>query len=146
MGSTLSDFLYGNEDDNALVGGDGDDWLWGAGGNDVLFGDDGNDASLGGGTDVLIGGEGNDFYVGGLGADAFVFSAQGDDGQNYIADFEDGVDKVFVEIGFGVTDFSGLTIQSNADGNAVAHFTGSSITFEGVTAAQITADDFAFFA
>lgn len=141
-GSILGDLLRGTNGDNNIGGDDGNDWLWGVGGNDELFGGDGND--------VLHGGAGTDGLSGDGGVDAFVYGAFfGDAGDDYISDFEDGVEKVFVEIGFGISDFSDVTVSTNFNGDAVAHFNGvfgGSITFSGLAAEQIGQDDFIFFA
>lgn len=144
-GSILGDVIYGSAEDNGISGNDGDDWVWGAAGDDNLSG--------GAGSDVLVGGAGDDSYQGGLGeADAFVFTANGSNGDDYITDFESGVDKVFVEIGFGIDDFSDLTIETTQHGDAIAYLTGDfhdgnlgSIAFEDIDAVQLTADDFVFF-
>lgn len=152
-GSILTDLIYGSSEDNRLHGGDGGDWIWGDAGNDILYGD--------GGTDVLTGGAGDDVLVGGSGyfpqpdgvADAFVFGAFAMTGNDTIIDFEDGVDMVFVQQGSSIENFSDLTIENNEDGHAVAYLTGDfpdghlgSLTFQGVTAAQLSAADFTFFA
>ena len=141
-GSILGDLLRGTNGDNNIGGDAGNDWLWGASGNDELFGGDGND--------VLHGGAGTDGLSGDDGVDAFVYGALfGDAGDDYISDFEDGVEKVFVEIGFGISDFSDVTIGANTNGDAVASFTGifgGSITFSDISADQIGQDDFVFFA
>ena len=151
-GSISTDLIYGSEEDNYLFGNEGGDWIWGGGGNDSIHGD--------GGTDVLTGGAGDDLLIGGSGynpqsdgvADVFVFGAFATTGDDTIADFEDGVDMVFVQEGFGITEFSDLTIENNEDGDAVAYLTGDfpdghlgSLTFRDVSAAQLSAADFAFF-
>ena len=144
-GSILGDVIYGNADDNHIYGDDGNDWVWGAAGDDNLSGGDG--------SDVLVGGAGNDEFQGGLGeADAFVISANGTNGNDYLTDFEIGIDKVFVEIGFGIDEFSDLTIETTQHGDAIAYLTGDfpdgnlgSIAFESIDANQLTADDFVFF-
>ena len=153
FGSILTDLIYGSDENNILHGHDGGDWIWGGSGNDSLFGDRG--------TDVLTGGAGDDVLIGGSGylpepdgvADAFVFGAFATTGDDLIVDFEDGFDMVFVQQGLGIMDFSDLTIENNEDGDAVAYLTGDfpdgylgSLTFQGVTAAQLSAADFTFFA
>ncbi len=149
IGSTLGDFIYGSAGNNDLRGNEGDDWIWGDEGNDDLYGNDGNDVLTGGaGNDYLHGGDGSG-NSNGDGADAFVFSAQADFGNDTIRDFEDGIDKIFVEAGAGIADFSDLIIESGSSSHAVASFAngafGGTVTVRYLDAAQLTADDFVFF-
>ena len=114
VGGTGDDFLFGGNrgDHDTLIGGEGndalegshrlyggvgDDTLWGSGrlyggaGDDHfidstgrLFGDAGND--------TLRSGTSDDWLEGGVGSDVFVFD--GADGNDTIADFTDGVDRI----------------------------------------------------
>ena len=88
FGSTIGDFVFGNEGEDFLIGDFGNDSLFGGKGKDALYGDDGNDSMNGGqdadgllgyagndillggrGNDILFGDEGNDTLIGGLGRD-----------------------------------------------------------------------------
>ena len=83
------DILHGRYGADTLYGGDGNDTLYGGNDNsvDLLYGGDGNDELYGGvGNDTLSGGDGTDTLAGGDGTDVFVFD--GDDGTNYITDFQ----------------------------------------------------------
>ena len=83
------DILHGRYGADTLYGGDGNDTLYGGNDNsvDLLYGGDGNDELYGGvGNDTLSGGDGTDTLTGGDGTDVFVFD--GDDGTNYITDFQ----------------------------------------------------------
>jgi Ca2+-binding RTX toxin-like protein len=69
-------------------------------GNDRMFGNAGFDTMDGGsGSDFISGGAGVNEIHGGGGADIFVFNP--DNGNNYIYDFELGIDELFLR------DFSG---------------------------------------
>ena len=139
-GSSSGDLLRGTTGANDILGGGGNDWIWGNGGNDNINGQSGND--------VLSGGGGNDDLTGGSGADAFVYGAFfGDGGDDVVHDFEAGTDNVFVEIGFGISDFSDVSLAGNGLGDTVASFNGvfgGSITFANVAPDQIGEDDFFF--
>ena len=139
-GSDLGDLIRGNGQNNRIVGNDGNDFIWGLGANDNLYGGDGND--------VIAGGAGDDNLYGGNGADAFFAGSYfGDGGHDLIDDFELGVDKVFVPIGYGNTDFSDITIGADDYyGFAVATFAnGERITFFEVLPEDIGESDFIFF-
>lgn len=151
----------GGEGSDYLAGGFQSDNLNGGAGNDVLRGDLGTFLS---GSDVLNGGEGNDFLMGAGGSDTFVFNTN--DGTDTIAefnvadlnygplsgytatttgsDFEVGVDHVQLR-GFASVDASNVlsSITDGADG-AVFSAEGTSITFVGISANQLTTDDFIF--
>ena len=89
-GSSSSDTLTGDGNDNVLVGGRGHDTLDGGGGDDTLSGGDHNDTLTGGaGDDTLDGGSGNDTLSGGEGDDTII-GGSGTDTVSY-ADATDGV-------------------------------------------------------
>lgn len=139
-GSSSGDLLRGTTGANEILGGGGNDWIWGNDGDDTLEGQSGND--------VLSAGGGDDDLFGGSGADAFVYGAFfGDGGDDVVHDYEAGIDNVFVEIGFGISDFSDVTLADNGLGDTVASFNGvfgGSITFLNVTTDQIGESDFFF--
>lgn len=139
-GSSLGDLIRGDGNENSIRGNEGADWIWGEGGFDEIRGGDGND--------VIAGGAGNDWIFGGDGADAiFAGSFFGDGGHDTIWDFEDGIDKVFVGTGFGISDFSDITIDDSGEyGFAVANFAnGDTIQFYGRYTDTIGEDDFVFY-
>ena len=115
-------------------------------GNDTLNGFEGLTGSafadtLGGNSAAnrLIGGIGNDTLMGGAGADTFVF-AQGD-GDDTISDFSIAEDVIDVSGPTGYDSYSSLT-QVGAD-TRVTFAAGDSILLKNVTAASLTAANFA---
>ena len=155
-------YLFGGDSSDLVVGGIQADGLDGGSGNDVIRGEAGN--GFLGGSDIIMGGTGNDTMMGGRGADVFIFRTNdGDDviGQFGLgdvafddvngysvaangADFQSGVDHIEL-IGFSTVDASNV-MDSVTDGEDGAVFSaeGASITFYGVAADQLTADDFIF--
>jgi len=153
--------LDGGGDSDYLAGGFQADQLSGGTGNDVLRGDAG---SFLGGSDVIEGGADDDFLMGGRGADTFVFNTN--DGSDIIAtfdvadigygplsgytatatgsDFQTGIDHIQLD-GFSTVNSSNVmsSVMDGADG-AVFSAEGTNITFFGVTANQLTTDDFMF--
>jgi len=126
-GGTGPDLIYLNQGDDVFY----DDAETGPGGADRIYGHLGNDTFHGGG--------GDDRLWGGPGADTFVFyTGNGDD---TIADFEDGVDIIDLSAtGLGYGD---LTItQVGAD--TVIGYGADTITLTGIDAGQISEADFLF--
>ena len=128
-GSASADQITGDAAINRLTGGAGNDVLDGAAGNDYILGDAGNDT-----------------LIGGLGADVFVFEKGF--GNDTISDFWTGTgrtDRVWLT-GVGFDDFA--DVQANAVDTAagvVITLAGEgTLTFTGVTLAQLNADDFIF--
>jgi hypothetical protein len=148
---------------NTVDGGEGSDLIVGGFTSDVLIGGTGNDVIRGDastrlfGIDEITGGAGNDLLEGGGGVDTFVFNT--DDGDDTIgtlsidydnpsntavtgADFVSGVDLVQLD-GFGLADgAAALAAVSDVDGVATFNAEGTSITFTGLTADDLSADDF----
>ena len=128
-GSTFNDQITGDGAINRLTGGAGNDVLDGAAGNDYILGDAGNDT-----------------LIGGLGADVFVFEKGF--GNDTISDFWTGTGRTdrawLTDVGFD--DFT--DVQANAVDTAagvVISLAGEgTLTFTGVTLAQLNADDFIF--
>ncbi len=91
-GTSLSDQLIGDDNNNIIYGNDGNDTIFGLGGNDTLIGGSGND--------VLDGGLGDDTLTGddGISNDSDLFVFKGDInyissfGNDVITDFQYGVD------------------------------------------------------
>jgi Ca2+-binding RTX toxin-like protein len=139
------DKIYMNDGDDvfndiAQFNAFGNDMVFGGDGNDVFNGVGGNDTYFGGnGTDRLLGAVGDDRLTGGADADIFAFVAGAGHGNDTIADFEDGLDKIEISgVGFG-----DLTINDTASGAVVSWFDGS-ITLTGIMDANLTTDDFLF--
>ena len=132
QGSTGVD-ITGNALGNAITGSAGSNVLTGEAGNDRLRGRDG--------ADTLDGGTGNDILEGGAGdgaADVFVFELG--DGTDTVRDFELGLDKI--DLTATGLAFGDLTINGSV--NAVVQYGGDLLVVEGVTAIQLTSDQFDF--
>ncbi|SOH93972.1 Hemolysin-type calcium-binding repeat-containing protein [Monaibacterium marinum] len=162
-GGEGDDTLYMLNGSNVGRGGAGDDIMIGGFGADTLEGGEGNDiiradvSTSNGGNDVLRGGAGDDLLEGGLGADDFIFATN--DGNDEIgtlnidvanrgassttgSDFRSGVDQIFLE-GFGYLDAAeAFTHVSDVGGIATFDDQGTTITFAGLTAADLSVDDF----
>lgn len=131
-GGAQSDSLWGYQGSDTLNGDAGGDTLFGGAGNDSLVGGSGTDTLHGGaGADDLRGGNGNDTIDGGTGddtlrggaaADHFFFDTgvPTDFGTDHIRDYEDGVDKIDIDLS-GIADtmlFVDAAV-TNSHGNAV---------------------------
>lgn len=140
LGSAASEFLAGSSGDDRLRGGDGKDILSAGAGDDLLGGNSGNDLLLGAaGKDVLLGGPGDDWLIGGSEADVFVFEAHW--GQDRLADFQDGLDRLdFRRSGL---DFADLRITDTEAGTRIAAGA-DSLTLQQVAAHHVTESDFIF--
>ena len=86
--------ITGNAKANVIEGGKKADTMSGGVGADTLIGGAGNDS--------LYGGAGNDSLYGGAGKDIFVFSA--DEGNDIIADYTAGEDKIKLINGAEISD------------------------------------------
>jgi hypothetical protein len=163
VGNDGNDQLSTLSGENVLDGGSGDDFLRGGYDKDSLYGGDGADVLLGdssnfvGAPDLMDGGTGDDHMAGGVGADTFVFRPG--DGNDIIegvtvlddgtiiaewggADFVSGVDIILLD-GFGLADgAAALALVSDANGVATFSDQGTTITFAGLTTADLSADDF----
>ncbi|MEM1372449.1 MAG: calcium-binding protein, partial [Pseudomonadota bacterium] len=143
-GSAFDDFLVGDAINNIIRGGAGGDTIFGQGGRDVLFG-----------------GNGGDILNGGAGSDLFFYDAT-TDGGDVIQDFSAAdINEALMFSGLLTGTFSyrggfGFT----ASGNTEARFTDSNdfleidfngdgftdfaLILQGVSAANLGADDFVF--
>ncbi|WP_454267834.1 hypothetical protein [Roseovarius sp. MBR-51] len=157
-GGTGRDTIDAGEGNDRVGGGEGDDSILGGAGNDFLAGG-GRDDTIDGGTgnDTINGGAGNDVMTGGADADQFVFSAFFDSESDVITDFEDGIDIFFIRridpdtgvenINNGGNGLAGFVAAMNiidTDAGAQMSVNGNAILVEGITAAQLTVDDFSF--
>ena len=129
IGSTFGDTITGDVAINRLMGGAGNDRIDGAAGNDYLLGE-----------------AGNDMLIGGAGADVFVFDKSF--GKDTISDFWAGVgrtDRVWIT-NTDIHSFADVLSHSvdSAAGVVFTISTQDSITFTGLTVAQLHADDFIF--
>ena len=151
FGSNGHDRIFGGDHADYIAGGNHNDRIWGQNGNDFITGGWGADILSGGyGADVLLGGGGNDLLAGnfgndrmagGAGADQFIFN-HGDD---RIVDFQNDVDVIKIVRGVagpGATVNSILNDSRVVNGNLVLDLAnGHSLTVEGVTNANILAND-----
>ncbi|MEM9471728.1 MAG: calcium-binding protein [Pseudomonadota bacterium] len=137
-GGEGDDTIFGEGDDDTLNGGDGDDSISGGDGNDIING--------GAGEDKINGGQGNDSLTGGAKADTFWFDHLNGWGKDTITDFQDGIDMISFEqnpeLGPAIT-FDDLTITQMGS-KALISYNGSYIYVNGVSAGQLTEDDFVF--
>lgn len=148
---------------NVVSGGDGNDLIVGGFDADNLSGGAGADIIRGDvskrlfGNDRIEGGAGNDLLEGRGGVDTFVFKT--DDGFDTIgalkidydtpanttvkrADFVSGVDIIELS-GFGLANTDAAFEKvTDVDGVATFNDQGTTITFAGLTVADLTADDF----
>ena len=158
IGGSGNDALYGGNDRDSMLGGLGGDTLTGAWGEDLLYGGDGNDR-LGAGSDndQVFGGSGNDTVIGfdgddllhdgagldtlngGAGADTFVLVADG--ATDRIVDFENGLDRIALDVAF-----ASLIITTLAAGRVQVLHAAEILLIEDpsgqLTAADLTSADF----
>lgn len=148
-GGTGNDDLYGGLNNDLLIGFAGNDDMFGGAGNDTLNGGKGSDDLFGGtgrdvlsaglGADVLTDGSDRDTLRGGLGADVFVVLQ--DRSRDDIVDFEDGIDRIDVGVGF-----ARLTIIDEGPGEVrIEYGRDTLMLFDAtgtLTAADITRADF----
>ncbi|WP_420564210.1 DUF4347 domain-containing protein [Thalassobaculum sp.] len=119
-GGASEDTLYGGQGDDLVYGNSGQDDLYGNLGSDGLFGGQGDDTLHGqSGDDTLAGNMGADVLTGGEGSDVFVFDFNG--GNDTIADFEIGIDRLQFAAGltFTATASGGHTLLTLSDGGTV---------------------------
>jgi Ca2+-binding RTX toxin-like protein len=157
-GGAGQDTIKAGAGDDSVGGGEGNDSILGGAGNDFLAGGGRDDVISGGtGNDTINGGAGNDRMKGGAGADQFVFSEFFSGEADVITDFEDGIDSFLIRrfnpetgvenINNGGNGLAGFVTAMNiidTDAGAQMTVNGNTILVEGVTAAQLTVDDFQF--
>ncbi|WP_436397730.1 DUF4214 domain-containing protein [Roseobacter sp. S98] len=127
------DTIYGNGGNDTLYGGTGNDDLSGNAGDDLIFGEIGND--------YIDGGTGDDLLTGGTGVDTFVFYTGS--GADVISDFVIGEDVLSIQA--ATIDLTALpsTISAadSADGLILSYGSGSTVTLEGLTTADLIAPE-----
>jgi Ca2+-binding RTX toxin-like protein len=143
LGTSGNDTFNGTAANDVFDGLGGNDIIRGQDGDDTLNGGDGNDVLDGGtGRDTLNGEKGDDVLTGGADTDWFWLASTGT-GHDIVTDFENGLDKVRITGIAGVDDFSDLAVSDNGAGGAVITLPdGSTLTLEGVAAADVDAGDF----
>lgn len=142
-GKAGNDIIKGLGGNDLLKGDGGHDRIYGGSGRDEIQGDAGNDRLFGnGGNDILEGGIGNDFLRGGSGSDLFVFGDV-NGGQDRIADFQDGLDRIEFDLDT-VNSMNDLTIRQLAGGNTLVEWDTGSVVLVDFSAASLTVDDFLF--
>jgi Ca2+-binding RTX toxin-like protein len=101
IGKAGNDLLKGHGGKDYLDAGDGNDKIIAGAGSDLIYGGYGNDNINGGkGNDLIYGGFGNDKMTGGPGKDSFFFEG-GSSGKDFILDFTDNVDKLYISKSYG---------------------------------------------
>jgi hypothetical protein len=163
-GDAGDDIIGAISGDHDLDGGTGDDIIVGGLGKDTIEGGDDNDVIRGdvsdflGDSDRITGGEDDDLLMGGVGADVFVFDRNhgadtigtieidfADPAASTVTgpDFTSGVDQIELAAAFGFADADAAFAKvADVDGTAVFADQGTSITFEGLTKSDLSADDF----
>jgi Ca2+-binding RTX toxin-like protein/subtilisin-like proprotein convertase family protein len=129
------DWIISATDQGSLLdGGDDDDWLFASFGGNTLLGGAGNDV-----LEAQEGGALANIFTGGADADTFVFRAGVSVEANVtVTDFQDGIDH----IGIRFQPYDQLTISDSAEGAVITYFGYSPMLLAGVSASQITQDDF----
>ena len=121
---------------NRLYGGTGNDKLF-AGTNDFLYGGDGND--------TLFAGNGGNTLYGGGGADKFYLAYNDTPASiNTVADFEIGIDSLFILGIAGVTDFSKVTLVQQGNDTLVKAGGKDMSVLTGIQTNTLTSSSFKF--
>lgn len=146
-GGAGNDSLRGDEGRDVLRGGNGDDLIDGRFGNDLLRGDGGDDRLRGdSGSDTFEGGAGDDVlessdtdFISGVGEraiegehlDVFLFGRG--DGNDSLLGYDPDVDTIVID----TAARSDVSIEEDANGNAVLAFANVTVTFFGVEASDV---------
>ncbi|KRD53277.1 calcium-binding protein [Ensifer sp. Root278] len=155
LGGLSRDNLFGGNGADRLIGGENNDYLYGEGDDDRLEGGAGVDSLSGGeGDDHLSGGDGADRLIGGEGADTFHWSGfeVRHSSIDHIVDFDTQSGDVIELGGFypgdtNIYNFDSFVAASHdtEEGLYVAfHGETEGILIEGVSLADLSADDIAF--
>lgn len=155
-GQDGNDELFDEQGNNTLDGGlgndtiisgtsylSGNDSLTGGGGNDYLNGGYGNDTLRGdAGKDTLVGENGDDLLTGGTGADIFVIDYEHyANGYDTITDFEDGIDKIQIDLPYGMT-FNDVNIDQDGTSTIIFNDDFRLASLSNINSSQITSADF----
>ena len=140
-GRGVGDDLQGGGGADTVKGGGGADVLHGNGGSDKVKGGEDDDTVIGGsGDDKLWGNAGDDILRGGTGDDLFVFErGHGDD---VVRDFDLDGDRLHLKK-LDLDGMGDLVILDAPDGARIDTGAGT-ITLDGVSAVDLSADDFIF--
>ena len=138
------DMVLAGTGDDELTLGSGDDTAYGGTGDDLIAAGTGDDRLIGGsGDDTLVGGGGNDTMEADSGADTFEF----DDGfgHDLIIGFHIGDDTLQIANGINGTAVAAPAdllplISADSFGNAVITLGGDTITLQGITVGDLTAN------
>lgn len=155
-GGAGADTLVDASGVNQMFGGDDDDFLWSAGSGSHLDGGAGNDhLSVENGDYTLVGGSGDDMleaaghgnvkFSGGVGSDTFAYRTSESGPLSYeVTDFEDGVDRILLwDYKYnGNVAFESLSISDSSAGAVISWNGGSEMTLLGITASQLSQEDF----
>lgn len=143
-GGNGDDALSGGGGPDSMSGHGGDDTLLGGGGGDLVFAGTGNDEVDGqGGNDTIAGEAGDDTLDGGAASDTFVF--QDGFGHDLIMGFTVGADTLQIEAGINGTAVASPSdllplLSSDGFGNAVLTLGTDTITFQGLTVGDVSAN------
>jgi hypothetical protein len=124
-GGTGVDWIYGGSQGDTIHGGADGDVLFGDGGVDHIHGDAGDDLMWGEDYGATVDETGDFFYFG----DGW--------GNDIIYDFDSGSDVIDLTAVTGLTTTGQMGLATNIDGFAVVSFGGNSITFYGISEAQL---------
>lgn len=132
IGTAANQTLTGTADVDRLVGKGGDDTLLGNVGNDIV--------DFGVGTDTATGGAGDDTFIFkvGYGSDT-ITDFEGGSGIGDVVEFQNSLAADYTALQAFMDDFGGLDTVIDFGG-------GDSLTLQGVTLADLHADDFRFVA
>lgn len=149
IGGRGNDEIDGWAGNDEIHAGDGDDRVGGQNGDDSIFGGAGADKLKGnGGNDRIEGGAGWDNMWGHSGSDTFVFKNGDGQDNDYLHDFENGLDYIEIDSLF-VAGFADLTLKAKvaytgASGVEISYGNGDRMFLEGLTVNQIDNGDFTF--
>ncbi len=132
-GGPSGQVLEGSAAADELEGGAGADQILGGAGDDRLNG--------GAGADIILDGAGSDRMWGGAGADIFVLSGDGEN--DFIEDFEIGVDRIDMSDMGRFYSFEALTFESKNYG-AIIGFGGETLTIKTMGKVRLEAEDFQY--